>query len=121
MYKKQSDNEVIMGTPRRKYVLCLLLLGVCLCCIPTLSKAIVGIQAQVVSGYITKLNMDHSVTLDNNKTYIPSRGSLIIDLPVGAAVTLEYYINNGNMNTFFEYAPGLNSLQINTPNTTGNK
>ena len=110
-----------MSTLRRKYTLRYLLLGICICIIPTITWATASIQAEVVSGYITQINSDRSVKLDNGNVYYPSRASLNIDIPVGGAVTLKYVAKDGNLNIFFEYAPRLDSLQNSTPNSSGNK
>nr|MDA3834117.1 hypothetical protein [Spirochaetales bacterium] len=70
----------------------LVLISVCfsmvLCLFPAMSWARLVVQTEIVSGKIVHAYDDHSVKLNNGKTYQPSREGLTIDLPVGASVTL---------------------------------
>jgi hypothetical protein len=68
------------------------------------------VQTEVVSGNITHKYENHAVKLDNGKTYQPSREGLSINLPVGEPVTLRI-VEETDKNVFFEFAPGLNSLE----------
>jgi hypothetical protein len=68
------------------------------------------VQTAVVSGNITHKFEDSSVKLDNGKVYQPSRQELVLNLSVGEPVTLRYMVEESK-NVFFEFAPGLNSLQ----------
>jgi hypothetical protein len=92
----------------------IVLISVCFsmisCLLATMSSARLAVQSEVVSGSITHKYDDHSVALDNGKTYQPSREGLIIDLSVGDSVTLRI-IEETDKNVFFEFAPGVNSLK----------
>ncbi|MDR3631395.1 MAG: hypothetical protein P4L42_13785 [Desulfocapsaceae bacterium] len=109
-----------MAPYRRKLLIRCLFIGV-LCLIPLLSRAAIMIQTAVISGNISAINTDSSVRLDNGKTYFPSRNDLRINLPAGAAVTLRYYVEGEEKNVYFQYAPGQNSLNENTPEPPVNK
>ena len=85
------------------------------CLLPVLSWAALTVKTEVVSGNIVRQDADHSVWLDNGKVYSPSRKGLVIELPVTMPVTLRYYTDVENKNIFFEFAPGLGSLQAITP------
>lgn len=86
-----------------------------LCGLPASGWSMLVVQTRVVSGHIVNQQADHSVRLDDGKLYIPSRKELAIDLAVGSPVTLRYYIEGSKQNVYFEYAPGLNSLQESKP------
>jgi hypothetical protein len=88
-----------------------------ICFLPAMSWATLVVNTKVVSGNIVQHNADHSVRLDDGKTYYPSRTKLSINLPVGKAVTLRYFVETQNKYFFFEYAPGMNSLQEIQPPT----
>jgi hypothetical protein len=94
----------------KKSTLIYLSVGVFFPLIPVLSWAMLSVQTDVVSGNITNKHADRSVKLDNGKTYRPSRDELVIDLKVGAPVTLRYMVED-SINIFFEFAPGLDSLE----------
>jgi len=112
-----------MSAQKRKHALRQLFWGICLCCIfPAAGWALVAvIQTQIASGYIVHINADHSVKLDNGNVYYLMQDGQPVEGSVDGAVSLKYYVKDGNKNIILESAPGLNSLQINTPNTTGNK
>ena len=103
--------EDTMGDRIKKSILQLLFFWVLLGLLPAMSQAALVLQTKVVSGNIVQHNTDQSVRLDDGKLYYPSRSGLIINLPTGKDVTLRYFIEGENKNFFFEYAPGLNSLQ----------
>ena len=107
-----------------KSVLRYLVLGIFFCLMPALSWAVLAVAptTAVVSGRITKIETDHSVGLDNGMVYSPARDGLVVDLPVGGAVTLRYIVNtDGGKNVFVEYAPGMNSLQNSNLGSSQNK
>jgi hypothetical protein len=77
-----------------------------------MSWAALAVQTEVVSGKIVQQYPDHSVRLDNGKAYYPSRETIVIDnVQIGEPVTLRYFIEPDGKNIFFEFAPGLGSLQ----------
>lgn len=80
------------------------------CFIPIMSWAVVAVQTEVVSGIIAQKNENNSIKLDNGKMYFPSRDGLVVDLAVGEPVTLRI-VEEAAKNVFFEFAPGLNSLE----------
>ncbi|MFH0781162.1 MAG: hypothetical protein V2B20_04295 [Pseudomonadota bacterium] len=107
-----------MGDRIKNSTLKHLLFWVFLCFMPSMSWASLAVNTTVVSGNIVQHNVDHSVRLDDGKTYFPSRIGLVVNLPAGEAVTLRYFIEGEDKNFFFEYALGLNSLQeIQTPSS----
>lgn len=84
------------------------------CFLPALSSARLVVQTEVVSGNIAQKYDDQSVKLDNGTVYHPSRQGLIVDVPVGEAVTLRI-VEEADMKVFFEYALGVNSLNDISP------
>jgi hypothetical protein len=117
---KQPKKEVVMHLQKIKYTLLQFFLGICICCIPNISGAAVSIHTEIAWGHITQIYANHSVALDDGKIYYPSRGNLIVNIPVGGEVTLGYVVKEGK-NIFFEYAPGLNSLQNSAPASAAKK
>jgi len=99
-----------MRTAMKKYLLrslvCLIL-----CLLPCVSGAVLVAQTELVSGKIAQINDDHSVTLDDGSVYRPSRQGLKVDLRPGEAVTLRYLVEPSGDKMFFEYAPGMKSLE----------
>ena len=85
-------------------------LGLMLCLLPCVSGAALVVKTELVSGKIVQISGDRSVKLDNGSVYRPSRTGLKVDLPVGEAVTLRYYVETSGQKVFFEYAPGMGSL-----------
>ena len=81
------------------------------CLLPAMSWAALAVKTEVVSGKIVQNNADRSVWLDNGNIYHPRREGLVINLKVGDPVTLRYVTEPGNINVFFEFSPGLNSLK----------
>ena len=111
-----------MGDKIRKLIAFHLLLGAFFCLFPALSGAGLTVKTEIVSGNIIRQDADHSVWLDNGMVYSPSRKGLVIDSGI-TPVTLRYYTDVENKNIFFEFAPGLGSLQelAPTPTTKDNK
>ena len=81
------------------------------CLFPAMSWSAVAVKTEVVSGKIVQNNADRSVWLDNGNIYYPGHKELNINLKVGEPVTLRYVTEPGNKNVFFDFAPGLNSIQ----------
>ena len=100
-----------MGDQFKKTYRTILFSGILFCLLSSTTWAAIAIQTEVVSGMIVKVGSDHSVRLDNGKIYHPSRPELKIDSQAGQPITLRYTAVKGEKNIFFEYAPGLNSLQ----------
>ncbi len=99
-----------MCTGIKKTILFYLFLGAIFSILPVMSWSMLVVQTEVVSGNISNKFADHSIKLDNEKIYRPSRKGLVLDLPVGEPVTLRYMVEDSK-NVFFEFAPGLNSLK----------
>lgn len=78
---------------------------------PLSAKAVVVVQSAIASGNVLQKHKDNAVTLDNGVTYHPSREDLEVTVPTGQPVTLRYMVDTEGENNFFEFAPGLNSLQ----------
>jgi len=95
-------------------LICLFFLAA-FCLYPAMTRAVVAIQTEVVSGNIAQKYENNAVKLDNGEIYQPSRKGLVVNLQIGEAVTLRYYVKNSETNVFFEFAPGLNSLNEQDP------
>ena len=85
---------------------------------PIGSWAAVAIQTERVSGIIVAKAADQTIRLDNGQTYQPARPELAPGVPVGQPITLRDYVEGGERNVFFEYAPGVNSLKEIPPTAT---
>lgn len=100
-----------------------LLAGLCLLAAyaglwPMGSWAAVAMQTERVSGTIVAKGTDQTIRLDNGQTYRPARQELAPEVAVGQPITLRYYVEGGERNVFFEYAPGVNSLKEIPPTAT---
>lgn len=96
---------------RKKSTVIQLFWGAIFLLLPAMSWAALAAQTEVVSGKIVQQYPDHSVRLDNGKAYYPSREGIITNVQIGDPVTLRYSIEPDGKNIFFEFAPGLGSLQ----------
>ena len=90
------------------------------CLSPAVGWAALAVKSDVVSGNVVRINEDHSIVINNEKTYHPSRKSIEIDVAVGQPISLRYIVEEGDRYVFFEYAPGLNTLK-NIPAPTPTK
>lgn len=81
------------------------------CLSPAAGWAALVVKSDVVSGNVVKINEDHSIVINNGKTYHPSRKSLEIDVAVGQPISLRYIVEDIDRYVFFEYALGLNTLK----------
>ena len=90
---------------------CLMMLAVCAGLFAVEGRAAVAVQVETVSGIIVAKAADRAIRLDNGQTYQPARPDLAPGVAVGQPITLRYYIEGGERNVFFEFAPGLNSLK----------
>ena len=61
---------------------------------------------------------DQAIRLDNGQTYHPSHQELAPGVAVGQPITLRYFVEGGEKNVYFEYAPGVNSLKEIPPTAT---
>lgn len=82
-----------------------------LCLLPAVGLAAVVIESYRASGTIVQILGDNSVKLDDGVTYTPAREDLVVTVQAGQPVTLLYGVNAEGKNIFFDFAPGLNSLQ----------
>ena len=94
------------------YSFCLILL-----LLPCVSGAALVAKTELVSGKIVQIYPNHSVKLDNGVTYLPSSKGLDVNLRAGEAVTLRYTVEPSGEKKFFEYAPGIGSLEPLRPYT----
>ncbi|MBP7517244.1 MAG: hypothetical protein KA768_05375 [Desulfobulbus sp.] len=90
---------------------CLMVLAVCAGLLPAEGRAAVAVQAETVSGIIVARATDQAIRLDNGQTYHPSRQELAPGVAIGQPITLRYFVEGGEKNVYFEYAPGVNSLK----------
>ena len=90
---------------------CLMMLAVCAGLFAVEGRAAVAVQVETVSGIIVSRAADQAIRLDNGQTYHPSRQELAPGVAIGQPITLRYYIEGGEKNVYFEYAPGVNSLK----------
>jgi hypothetical protein len=90
---------------------CLMVLAVCTSLFVVEGRAAVAVQVETVSGIIVTKAADRSIRLGNGQTYHPSRQGLAPEVAVGQPITLRYYVEGGERNVYFEYAPGVNSLK----------
>ena len=90
---------------------CLMVLAVCAGLFAVEGRAAVAVQVETVSGIIVSRAADQAIRLDNGQTYHPSRQELAPGVAIGQPITLRYYIEGGEKNVYFEYAPGVNSLK----------
>ena len=74
-------------------------------------RAAVAVQVETVSGIIVAKAADQAIRLNNGQTYHPSRQELAPGVAVGQPITLRYFVEGGEKNVYFEYAPGVNSLK----------
>lgn len=81
------------------------------CLLPCTSGAVLVAKTEVVSGKIVQIYGNRSVKLDNGVIYLPSRKGLSVNLQPGAAVTLRYMVETSGEKKFFEYAPGIGSME----------
>lgn len=73
------------------------------------SQARVFIQSGVDTGRIVSLNADHSITLDNQTTYLPGRKHVEIKMyQVGELVSISYTLEEGKK-VFFDLRKGAKS------------
>ncbi|MBV5327236.1 MAG: hypothetical protein JZU65_06280 [Chlorobium sp.] len=101
----------------KKIFMPFLFLGLISVLFPVTTMAGLEMQIDTVSGKITHKYPNHSLQLDNGKTYYASREGLVVNLSLGEAVTLRYMIEDSK-SIFFEFAPGFNSLQKLNPEPT---
>jgi len=108
---------------KKSTTLRLLFWGMLFSLLPVMSWAAIAVQTHAASGNIIQIEENGAIKLDNSKLYHPSRKGLVNDLQVNQSITLRYVVENGEKNVFFEYAPGLNSLEegASVPSRTGNK
>ena len=90
---------------------CLMMLAVCTGLFAVEGRAAVAVQAETVSGIIVAKAADQAIRLDNGHSYHPSRQELAPGVAVGQPITLRYFVEGGEKNVYFEYAPGVNSLK----------
>lgn len=81
------------------------------CLLPATSLAVVFMETHLASGNIVQIFDDNSVKLNDGVTYTPSRENLSVTVQQGKPVTLRYVVNHEGKKLFFDFAPGLNSLQ----------
>ena len=94
----------------KKYVFSCLL-AFCVFMLPT--HAISGTQfvTQTASGLIQRVQNDGAVRLDDGHTYFPALKDQHVSLAQGQAVTLRYFLREGTTRMYFEFAPGISSLE----------
>ena len=97
---------------------CLMVLALCAGLFAVEGRAAVAVQVETVSGVIVARAADQAIRLDNGKTYHPSRQELAPGVAVGQPITLRYFVEGGEKNVYFEYAPGVNSLKEIPPTAT---
>ena len=90
---------------------CLMMLAVCAGLFAVEGRAAVAVQVETVSGIIVSRAADQAIRLDNGQTYHPSRQELAPGVAIGQPITLRYFVEGGEKNVYFEYAPGVNSLK----------
>ena len=106
-----------MRTRIPKILVCLSLLTICVGLFPAEGRAAVAVQIETISGTIVAKTADQTIRLANGQTYHPSRQELAPEVAIGQPITLRYYVEGGERNVFFEFAPGVNSLEESPPIT----
>lgn len=79
------------------------------------SEAILYVEMKTVSGKLTELNADGSVTLSDGEVYSPANPKIVMNLGRGAQITLLYYTAVDGKRIYTRYAPGKNSFKAPTP------
>ncbi len=76
------------------------------------SYAAMAVEAELVSGKIVQIYETNAIKLDNGKIYQPSREDLNVNVNINEPITLRVIVTNTDEYLFFDYAPGMNSLQM---------
>ena len=88
-----------------------MVLAVCAGLFAVEGRAAVAVQVETVSGIIVAKAADQAIRQNNRQPYHPSRQELAPGVAVGQPITLRYFVEGGEKNVYFEYAPGVNSLK----------